>query len=181
MKKGKNPASSNAPTKTIFRSKERRCRNLAGPQHGQGRDHGGLARCNYIEFQSGIICTGGRKRIGSFKLACPNPDRGTNEAMASETNTNLVRRRTPKQISFGAWGRRGGTNLGPPRSSKPGHTPNPAVANACPGIWVAQLRASLCHYVAQGLQKASQLEEHIARSFTSKRHLRQRLRRRQSG
>ena len=56
MKKGKNPASSNAPTKTIFRSKERRCRNLAGPQQGQGRDHGGLARCNYIEFQSGIIC-----------------------------------------------------------------------------------------------------------------------------
>lgn len=140
MKKGKNPASSNAPTKTIFRSKERRCRNLAGPQQGQGRDHhGGLARCNYIEFQSGIICTGGRKRIGSFKLACPNPDRGTNEAMASETNTNLVRRRTPKQISFGAWG-----------SSKPGHTPKAAVANL--SHWAGQwtLHTEQTHAQAYG-------------------------------
>ena len=41
MKKGKNPASSNAHKK-IFRSIERRCRNLAGPQQGQGRDHGGF-------------------------------------------------------------------------------------------------------------------------------------------
>lgn len=155
MKNGKNPASSNAPTKTIFRSKERRCRNLAGPQQGQGRDHGGLARCNYIEFQSGIICTCGRKRIGSFKLACPNPDRGTNEAMASQTNTNLVRRRTPKQISFGAWGRRGGTDQGPPRSSKPSHTPKPAVPNL--SHWAGQwtLHTEQTHAQAYGCTETS--------------------------